>query len=297
MPSSLDEERGTTNGDAVDLVRARAALLDPPPGARRLGPAALREALVELHDFWLSTRAAAVGVGEGSALIAVGALGRQELAPYSDLDLVLVHDGRDRRERIGRVADALWYPLWDAGIGLDHSVRTVGEAIEVATTDLRVALGLLEARHLAGDPELTERLAATARQAWRAGIRGRFDDLVDTTRTRWSRSGEVAHRIEPDLKNGHGGLRDIQLLDALAAAQLVDRPTVDVQDARRLMLDLRVELHRRAGRARDVLQAEDAHEVVAAAAADLGVADRFDLARALSGAARTVVFATDNALR
>ncbi|WP_433036638.1 [protein-PII] uridylyltransferase [Actinomycetospora sp. CA-053990] len=301
-PSGTDARIGTPSGhgDASDLVRARDALLDPPPGARRLGPSALREAFVELHDFWLSSRAASVGVGEGSALVAVGALGRRELAPHSDLDLVLVHDGRGRRgdkERISRVADALWYPLWDAGIGLDHSVRTVGEAIEVATTDLRVALGLLEVRHLAGDPDLAERLAATARQAWRAGIRNRFDDLVATTATRWERSGEVAHRIEPDLKNGHGGLRDIQLLDALSAAQLVDRPTVDVQDARRLMLDLRVELHRRAGRARDVMQAEDAHEVVAAAAGDLGVTDRFDLARALSGAARTVVFATDTALR
>ncbi len=294
----------TTNGEAQDLVRARAALLDPPLGARRLGPAALREALVELHDFWLSSRAAAVGVGEGSALVAVGALGRGELAPHSDLDLVLVHDGRGRtfsgatdREQIGRVADALWYPLWDAGIGLDHSVRTVGEAIEVAATDLRVALGLLEVRHLAGDPELAERLVTTARQAWRAGIRARFDDLVAATEARWTRSGEVAHRVEPDLKNGRGGLRDIQLLDALAAAQLVDRPTVDVQDARRLMLDLRVELHRRAGRARDVMQAQDAHEVVTAVGSELGVGDRYELARALSGAARTVVFATDTALR
>ena len=59
------------------------------------------------------------------------------------LDLVLVHDGRrGGREQISQVADALWYPLWDAGIGLDHSVRTVGEAVEVATSDLRVALGL-----------------------------------------------------------------------------------------------------------------------------------------------------------
>src|SRR4051812_12108249 len=157
------QRSGGRNGEAADLVRARAALLDPPPGARRLGPAALREALVELHDFWLSSRAAAVGIGEGSALVAVGALGRRELAPHSDLDLVLVHEAQGRRgedrDRIGRVADALWYPLWDAGIGLDHSVRTVGEAVEVATTDLRVALGLLEVRHLAGDPELAERLA------------------------------------------------------------------------------------------------------------------------------------------
>ena len=118
-----------------------------------------------------------------------------------------------------------------------------------------------------------------------------------TTEGRWTRAGEVAHRVEPDLKNGRGGLRDIQLLDALAAAQLVDRPTVDVQDARRLMIDLRVELHRRAGRARDVMQAQDAHEVVAAVGGELGVSDRYELARALSGAARTVVFATDTALR
>ncbi|NMO90031.1 [protein-PII] uridylyltransferase [Actinomycetospora sp. TBRC 11914] len=287
-------------GAAVDLVRARTALLTPPPGARRLGPAALREALVELHDFWLATRAAAVGVGEGSgiALVAVGALGRRELAPWSDLDLVLVHDGTGRQkgaDQVARIADALWYPLWDAGIGLDHSVRTVGEAVGVATEDLRVALGLLEVRLLAGDAELAERLAGSARQAWRAGIRGRFDELEEATRGRWQRSGEVAHRVEPDLKNGRGGLRDVQLLDALAAAQLVDRPAVDVRSARGLMLDLRTELHRRAGRARDVLQAEDAHEL--AGIPDLGVTDRYDLARSLSGAARTVVYATDVALR
>lgn len=287
-----------TRGDADDLVRARRALLAPPPGARRLGPAALREALVELHDFWLSSRAASIGVGEGTALVAVGALGRRELAPYSDLDLVLIHaGGRGSVERIGRLADDLWYPLWDAGVGLDHSVRTVGEAVEAATDDLRVALGLLEARHLAGDPALAERLTATSRQAWRAGIRGRFDELVDSAGARWQRCGEVAHRVEPDIKNGRGGLRDVQLLDALSAAQLVDRPAVDVEAARRLMLDLRTELHRRAGRSRDVLAAEDAHDVVAAAGADLGVTDRYDLARALSGSARTVVYAGDVALR
>jgi [protein-PII] uridylyltransferase len=299
---SLAVSGESDEGAAVDLVRARTALLSPPPGARRLGPAALREALVELHDFWLATRAAAVGVGPGTgtALVAVGALGRRELAPWSDLDLVLVHDGTGRSrgrtpDEVARIADALWYPLWDAGIGLDHSVRTVGEAVGVATEDLRVALGLLEVRLIAGDAELAERLSSSARQAWRAGIRTRFDDLVETTRTRWQRSGEVAHRVEPDLKNGRGGLRDIQLLDALSAAQLVDRPAVDVRSARTLMLDLRTELHRRAGRARDVLQAEDAHEL--AGIPDLGVADRYDLARSLSGAARTVVYATDVALR
>ena len=100
--------------------------------------------------------------------------------------------------------------------------------------------------------------------------------------------------MEPDLKNGHGGLRDIQLIDALAAAQLVDRPAGDVLGGpRTLLLDVRTELHRLAGRARDVLRAQDADEIAAA----LDIADRFELARALSGAARAVAFAAEVGLR
>ncbi|HEY4419346.1 MAG TPA: [protein-PII] uridylyltransferase, partial [Pseudonocardia sp.] len=278
------------SGDAEDLVRAKAVLLDSSVGKRRLGPEALRTALVDLHDFWLTSRAAAIGLTDRVALMAVGALGRRELAPWSDLDLVLVHDGRNDVERL---AEQLWYPLWDAGIGLDHSVRTPGQAVQVATADLRAALGLLEARHIAGDAALSDKVRTAVRQAWRAGIRGRFDELADTAQGRWRKVGEVAHRVEPDLKNGHGGLRDIQLLDALAAAQLVDRPSGDVLVARGLLLDVRTELHRLAGRARDVLRAQDADEVATA----LEIADRFELARALSGAARSVAFAAEVGLR
>jgi [protein-PII] uridylyltransferase len=277
-------------GDAGDLVRAKAVLLDPGEGKRRLGPEALRTALVDLHDFWLSSRCAAIGLTDRAALVAVGALGRRELAPYSDLDLVLVHDGRKDVEQL---AQQLWYPLWDAGIGLDHSVRTPGQAVQVAATDLKAALGLLEARHIAGDPALSDKVRSAVRQAWRAGIRSRFDELADSAHSRWRKIGDVAHRIEPDLKSGHGGLRDVQLIDALAAAQLVDRPSGDVLEARTLLLDVRTELHRLAGRARDVLRAQDADEVAAA----LEIADRFELARALSGAARSVAFAAEVGLR
>jgi len=280
----------TTAGIADDLVRARAVLLHPGPGQRRLAPEALRGALVDLHDFWLASRAATIGLTEGVALIAVGALGRRELVPYSDLDLVMVHD---RRPDADRLAEAMWYPLWDAGIGLDHSVRTPGQVVEVATTDLRAALGLLEARHLAGERALFDKVNSAVRQSWRAGIRTRFDELVELTNVRWERNGDVAHRVEPDLKNGRGGLRDVYLLDALAAAQLIDRPGLEVAAARLLLLDVRTELHRLAGRNRDVLRAQDADEI----AAQLEMGDRFDLARALSGAARTVGYAVDVALR
>lgn len=279
-----------TSAGAADLVRAKAVLLDPGEGARRLPPDALRTALVDLHDFWLSSRAAAIGLTDHAALVAVGALGRREQVPWSDLDLVILHDGhRD----VDRIAEQLWYPLWDAAIGLDHSVRTPGQAVAVAATDLRAAYGLLEARHIAGDPALSDTVRTAVHRAWRSGIRSRFDEIVDGARTRWATVGDVAHRVEPDLKSGRGGLRDIQLLDALAVAQLIDRPAGEVSQARRLLLDVRTELHRHAGRARDVLRAQDADEV----AHVLELGDRFELARALSGAARTVAFSVETNLR
>ncbi|WFG42656.1 [protein-PII] uridylyltransferase [Pseudonocardia alni] len=280
------------SGEAADLVKAKSVLLES-NGRHHHGPEALRAALVDLHDFWLSSRCAALGVGgegSGTALAAVGALGRRELCPWSDLDLVLLHDGRTD---VDALAEKLWYPLWDAGIGLDHSVRTPGQAVQIAATDLRAALGLLELRHVAGDATLTAKVRDAVRAAWRAGMRSRFDEIVDTTTDRWRRNGDVAHRIEPDLKNGHGGLRDVQLLDALATAQLVDRPGPDVVAARALLLDVRTELHRLSGRARDVLRAQEADDI----ATILDVGDRFDLARALSGAARAVAFAAEVGLR
>ncbi|MCA1821623.1 MAG: [protein-PII] uridylyltransferase [Pseudonocardia sp.] len=281
---------GAPDASADDLVRARAALLGETPRQRQLAAPALRAALADLFELWLTSRCTAVGVGCGSALVAVGALGRREMVPYSDLDLVLLHDGK---RDVAQLADSLWYPLWDARVELDHSVRTVGQAMQVATTDLRAALGLLDARLIAGDEELFTAMASAVRRAWRSGIRARLEELVESAQQRWLHSGDIAHRVEPDLKNGHGGLRDVQLLDALSTAQLVDRAGPDVRDARELMLDVRTEVHRLAGRGRDVLRAQEADEV--ATALDLG--DRFDLARRLSGAARTVVYALDVGLR
>ncbi|MGH3906897.1 MAG: [protein-PII] uridylyltransferase, partial [Pseudonocardiaceae bacterium] len=275
---------------AADLVKARAALLAGNPRQRRLPADALRAALGDLHEFWLASRATSLGLGHGTALVAVGALGRRELAPYSDLDLLLLHDGR---RDVSELANQLWYPLWDARVGLDHSVRTVGQALQVAATDLRAALGLLEARLIVGDSALFSAMDTAVRQAWRTGIRGRLEELAESAQERWRRRGDIAHRVEPDLKNGHGGLRDVQLLDALAAGQLLDRAGPDVRAARDLLLDVRTELHRLAGRSRDVLRAQDADEV--ASALELG--NRFDLARGLSGAARTVVYAVDVGLR
>ncbi|MFI6956344.1 [protein-PII] uridylyltransferase [Nocardia sp. NPDC050408] len=300
----VTEDVGTnvSNG-ATDLVRARNQLLEGGlPRNPRLDAESLRSALVDLFELWLTTKGTELGIGRdsGLAVVAVGGLGRKEMLPYSDLDLVLLHDDVDPA-RVAEVADQLWYPLWDAHIKLDHSVRTVPQALRVASDDLIAALGMLEARHIVGDMELSNLLIGGVRREWRTGIRSRFDELIEQAETRWQRSGAIAHRAEPDLKNGRGGLRDIQLLDALAIAQLTDAmpglgpdvPGGGLKQARRRLLDVRTELHRVAGRARDQLRAQDADEIGAA----LRIGDRFDLARTLSDSARTVSYSVDVGLR
>lgn len=285
---------------ATDLAAAAEQLLSG--STRQLDSAALRDALLELHEFWLTTKATEIGVtaSSGFAIVATGGLGRGELVPYSDLDLTLLHDDMPP-EIVGKVAELLWYPLWDANIRIDHSVRTVPEALRVAGADTSAGLAMLEARHIAGNSELATTLISGARRQWRTGIASRFDELVEHTQARWQRSGEIAHRAEPDLKCGRGGLRDVQLLNALAIAQLADvypsrssaSPSATLGEAHLALLNVRTELHRAAGRGRQVLLAQHADEIGAA----LHIGDRFDLARMLSDAARTISFYVDAGLR
>jgi [protein-PII] uridylyltransferase len=271
---------------AADLRDGRAALLAGP-----LTGAALRSALVDLYDSWL---AGMLTDRQDVALVAVGGLGRREPAPHSDLDLVLLHrlGGRASRE-VAEVADRVWYPVWDAGIGLDHSVRTVAEAVAVARDDLKAALGLLELRHLAGDPALSGTLREAAYATWRSERRRRLPELRDAARERWQAAGELAFLLEPDLKDARGGLRDVHSLRALAAAQLIDLPGPVVADARDALLDVRGELQRRAGRPLDRLVQQEQ----AGIAGSLGHADADDLLRAVSEAGRAVAFAADTAWR
>ena len=266
----------------------RAALL----ADRSCTGAALRSALVELYDGWL---AGLVGdPGPGIALVAVGGLGRREVSPGSDLDLLLVHDGR---AGVAAVADAVWYPVWDSGVGLDHSVRTVDEALAVAAGDLKAALGLLDARHLAGDADLSAALLSRTRAAWRSASGRRLPELRAAVVERARTEGEVAFLLEPDLKSARGGLRDVHALHALAAAQVADPPGDDVRAAAELLLDVRGELHRRtAGSGRRVVDRLLLQEQDAVAAA-LGLSDADALMADVSTAARTIAYAGDTTWR
>jgi [protein-PII] uridylyltransferase len=258
-----------------------------------LAPAGLRDALVTAYDSWLATR---LSPGHGVALVASGSLGRREPAPWSDLDLVLLHTGR--ASGVAGLADDIWYPIWDSGVGLDHSVRTPDDALAAARDDLKALLGLLDVRHIAGDAELTERVRAAVLDLWRRTAPGRVHELRAMSDARARIAGDGAFLLEPNLKDSRGGLRDVVALVALARAQLVDLPST-VRAANLELLDLRGELHRSVGRADDVLRQQE-HEGVARAlglAAADGSPQRDEVLRRANHAARTVAHNLDLCFR
>ena len=238
-------------------------------------------------DRWL---AGLLGAEADVALVAVGGYGRREMLPRSDLDVLLLHAGRDD---IAGIADRIWYPVWDSGAELDHAVRTVPQARRVARTDLKVALGLLSARHVAGDPDLTERLRAGALEDWRAAAPARLAELHAAHDERARTSGELAFLLEPDLKEARGGLRDVHAIQAVAAAWVAPAPGPRVRTAYEQILDTRHALHEITGRRLDRLVLEEQDEVARA----LGMLDGDVLLRMLAGAARTIAYAVDHAFR
>jgi [protein-PII] uridylyltransferase len=198
------------------------------------------------HGAWSSVG----GPDVGAALVAVGGYGRSELAPHSDLDVVLVHD-RIETSLLEQVGSQVWYPLWDSGANLDHSVRSLEQMAETAGADLKVALGLLNARHVAGDPNLTLRLRTAMLAQWRRTARERLPELQRMVRTRHELMGELAHVSIPDLKETEGGIRDATVLNALVASWLVDVPHGELEHSRLELLDVRDLVHDIAGRATD----------------------------------------------
>jgi [protein-PII] uridylyltransferase len=271
------------------------ALLEGRPDL--VGPA-LRAALVEAADVWLAELLG--DAGPGVALVATGAYGRGEPAPGSDLDLMLLH-GRPSRE-VAPLAERLWRPIWDARVRLDHSVRTVEEALEVADSDLKTALGLLDARHVAGDAALTQALRERTLEQWRAGARRRLAELREACRRRAERYGELAFLLEPDVKESRGGLRDGHAVRAVAASWVASGLDRRARAAYDLLLDTREALHRvlrertggAGGRApSDRLGLEDQEAV----AVRLGYPGPDALMRAVHQAGRTLAWKLDQTWR
>ncbi|NML53290.1 [protein-PII] uridylyltransferase [Streptomyces sp. R302] len=283
--TTLEPQDATEEQGPGGYAAARLRLLQEktPSGPER------RTALAGLTDDWLAALFAAAAPPKGTALVAVGGYGRAELSPRSDLDLLLLHDGTAPKEAIAALADRLWYPVWDLGLALDHSVRTPAQARATAADDLKVHLGLLDARPLAGDTALATALRSTVLADWRNQAVRRLPELAELCRDRAARSGELRFLLEPDLKEARGGLRDAQALRAVAASWLADAPRDGLDTARRRLLDARDALHLATGRATDRLALQEQDAV----AEQLGLLDADTLLRGVYEAAGIVTYASD----
>lgn len=279
-----------TESDSEDsgpsgYAAARLRLLQ---GEARSGPPR-RSALADLTDSWLTGLFTAAHAPRGAALVAVGGYGRGELSPRSDLDLLLLHDGSADAGEVAALADRIWYPVWDLGLALDHSVRTPAQARKTAGEDLKVQLGLLDARHVVGDLGLTAGLRTAVLADWRNLAPKRLPELRELCEERAERQGELSYLLEPDLKEARGGLRDATALRAVAASWLADAPREGLSDARRRLLDVRDALHLTTGRATDRLALQEQDQV----AAELGLLDADVLLRQVYESARTISYASD----
>ncbi len=240
-------------------------------------------------------------------VVAIGSYARRELCPGSDLDLMLVHDGSARGKLPAAAAEALWYPLWDAGFVLGHSLRTPKEALALARDDLDTLTSLLDLRVITGYAELAEDLVERAHVLARKRRKPLLSALAVAASGRHERPGPIAEMLEPNLKEGAGGLRDIQALawagwavnelggsDGLVAEGFLatgDPAVLEVARAR--LLDARVELHRVTGGRSDVLSLQEQDAVARA----LDVSDADALVRDLSAASRAVTWITSEAWR
>jgi [protein-PII] uridylyltransferase len=257
----------------------------PPPPVGRLSEdlrALNRAYAIGHHGRWSAARRAEIVDGclrdlfgasapaAGVALVALGGYGRGALSPGSDVDLLIVHDGPNAEE-VASLAERLLYPLWDAGLRIGHAVRTPAECAD-ASAGLDAATAMLDGRLLEGDDALWERAFDEVLAPVRDDPRAFAGRLAEDREARRDRFGSVSSLLEPDVKEGSGGLRDVQMLGWLRIAigsspeqaglvRAAERRAVD--DAEEFLIRVRSALHLETGRGSDRLVLEQQPPIAA----------------------------------
>ena len=246
-----------------------------------------RERSNESDRFLLSLFSDALGKTgkspKGLAIAAVGGYGRGELSPGSDLDIVILHQGQFSQSALSDFVNELLYPLWD-NKSVDHSVRTRTETRDAAESDLKVALGLLDIRLVAGDADLVASVQSESLDSWRKQARSRLPELRKSLEQRHERAGELAYLLEPDVKEARGGLRDINALRAISLSGATNVPLERISWAESKLNDVRETLHQTSGRNKDRLLFQEQDAV----ARELGYIDADALMSDVAQAARSV---------
>ena len=226
------------------------------------------------------------------AVCAIGGYGRKELCPGSDIDVLLIHH---QLVDILPIAEKIWYPLWDAGLKLGHQVGTQEEILNLAESNLETATSLLSSRAIAGDNQIVDALAKKAQDQWIERFHKYLKELGSTVEDRYAQYGEVAFLLEPELKQGRGGLRDAHILQWMEIAEpiLIASESTVLLDAVETLLSVRVELHRVTGKRSDRLLLELQDEV----AEQLKYKNADELMGAVANAARVITWTGDGAAR
>ena len=275
--------------DAATIKRVRSALVADEALAGR----GLARRLSQHTDSWFESLAGELPAEW--AVIATGGYARGVLAPGSDIDVVLLHPPKAKESLVKEMAEALWYPLWDAGLKLSPAVHSVKSLLQLAGDDLDTATSVLTVRPLAGDPHVAAEVQRAALEQWRRRPFVWLQRLLENGHQRWKRFGDVASLLEPDLKDGRGGLRDHDMIrwalrvDRSDVAAALEAPIEDLAGPADLLLAVRCELHRTTGRATNMLLLQDQDRVAAA----MGYADADALMLQVAGSAHAIEGAAD----
>lgn len=216
-------------------------------------------------------------VEEGFAIVALGGYGRAELYPHSDIDVMVLFHPK-KKKNVGAVADAILYPLWDTGLDVGHGVRTVKESIVHAKEEFVFAVSLLDVRFLCGDRSLFDELVQQHHKKFVDGSRKVFVEEMKTRRLeRRERFGSHSYLLEPQIKEGRGGMRDVQsmfwtarvvfgltgLEEIEGAGLLLAEERQSFQDSYNYLIRVRLSLHRVSGRKNDQLYFEQQQDITA----------------------------------
>ena len=204
---------------------------------------------------------------EGCALVALGGYGRRELFPFSDIDLMVLHQPGSRLSAASYARSVFQY-LWDLGFQVGHSVRTPGDCLEIGRNDLDTRTTLMEARLLYGNEALYRDFR---KKFWSRVGQKRVDQFIRAKvidrREEYMRFGSTVYLLEPDIKRSRGGLRDLHLVRWIAKVHQVQDELADLyqkglmsekdylvlQQAQDFLWKIRMALHGHAGRCQDVL--------------------------------------------
>lgn len=214
-------------------------------------------------------------------LVAHGGYGRRHLAPFSDVDIMVLYSGKEDAQ-VAKLAKHFMQDMFDVGLDLGHSVRTPEQAWRLAKSDVRILTSLVESRYLTGDEPLYQRFHSGFAQLAQKQFSRFYSAIRQTRRDERRQFGDTVYLLEPNVKRSRGSLRDLHLLRWMAFGkfsvadpeELHRRNALSKEDLRRLtnarefLMRLRNELHFHANQARDVLHRSE----------QLRVAERFGYA-------------------